>query len=49
MLSRSFLFKALEIAWRASDRDKMAVLKIAPSNADASEVVRLFMEWKGIE
>ena len=44
----SYLFKALEIAWRAS-KDIEVVKGIAPDNPDAKEVVRLFSEWKGIE
>lgn len=44
----SYLFKALEISWRAS-KDIEVVKGIAPDNPDAKEVVRLFSEWKGIE
>ena len=47
-LYRSYLFKALEIAWRAS-KDIEVVKGIAPDNPDAKEVVQLFSEWKGIE
>lgn len=48
ILYNSYLFKALEIGWRVS-RDTEAVKGIAPDNPDADEVVRLFMESKGVE
>ena len=48
-LSRSFLFKAFEIAWRASDKDISLVKTMVPSNDDAQEVLRLFLEMKGVE
>ncbi|MBI3756321.1 MAG: hypothetical protein HY265_09190 [Deltaproteobacteria bacterium] len=47
-LSGSYLFKALEIAWRVS-KDPEVVKGIAPDNPDAKEVLELFLEWKGIE
>jgi len=48
MLSRSYLFKALEIAWRASDKDLKALRTMVPDNDEAREVLRLFLEAKGI-
>lgn len=47
-LYRSYLFGAFEIAWRVSE-DKDVVKGMAPDNPDAREVVRLFLEWKGVE
>ena len=43
MLSRSYLYSALEIAWRIS-RDPEVVKGIAPDTPDAAQVVELFME-----
>ena len=48
MLYNSYLFRALEIAWRVSG-DPEVVKGIAPDTPDAKEVVQAFMEWKGIE
>ncbi len=48
MLFNSYLFRAIEIAWRAS-RDAGVVKGIAPDNREAQEVVKLFMEHRGIE
>ena len=42
-LSRSYLYSALEIAWRVS-KDPEVVKGIAPDTPDASQVVQLFME-----
>lgn len=44
---RSYLFGALEIAWRVSG-DPEVVKGIAPDNPDAGDVVQLFLEWKGL-
>lgn len=44
----SYLFGAFEIAWRVSG-DTEVVKGMAPDNPDAKEVLRLFLEWKGIE
>jgi len=48
MLSRSYLFKALEIAWRASDKDLTTLRTMLPDNDEAREVLKLFLEAKGI-
>ncbi len=48
-LSRSYLYKALEIAWRATDRNVQVIRSIAPNSTDAHEVVSLFLEKKGID
>ena len=48
LVYNSYLFGALEIAWRASG-DPEVVKGIAPDNPDAKEVVQLFLEWKGID
>ena len=48
-LAKSYLYKAMEIMWRASSRDQKAVLAIVPDNIDAREVARLFFEQKGID
>lgn len=45
-LERSYLFKALEIAWRASGRDEAAVRRIMPSNEDAQQTMMLFLEQR---
>jgi len=42
----SYIFNALEIAWRASG-DPEVVKGIAPDNPDARAAVELFLEWKG--
>lgn len=47
-LLRSYLYKAMEMTWRTSDRDPKAVAAIVPDNADAREVVRIFFEQKGV-
>jgi O-antigen ligase len=48
VLKGSYLFRALEIAWRASG-DVDLVKGIAPQTDDARAVVALFLEWRGIE
>lgn len=47
-LDDSYLFNALEIAWRSSG-DPEVVKGIAPENPDARTAVELFFEWRGIE
>lgn len=47
-LYNSYLFGALEIAWRVS-KDKEVIKGIAPDNPDAKMAVQLFFDWKGIE
>src|SRR3990170_3112355 len=47
-IDNSYLFNALEIAWRASG-DPEVVKGIAPDNPDARAAVELFLEWKGLE
>jgi tetratricopeptide (TPR) repeat protein len=47
-ISKSYLFKALEIAWIIS-KDPEVIRDIAPDNPDADEIARLFIELKGIE
>ena len=49
MLANSYLFKSLEIAWRASDKDIVVVKNMVPLDREAREVLRLFLEGKGIE
>jgi O-antigen ligase len=49
MLRDSYLFRALEIAWRASGGHIKAVERIVPANNDAKAVLEAFREWKGIE
>ncbi|MDZ4164453.1 MAG: O-antigen ligase family protein [Smithellaceae bacterium] len=44
-LSRSYLYSALEIAWRVS-RDPKVIRGIAPDNPDASQAVELFLELR---
>lgn len=48
LVYKSYLFGALEIAWRVSG-DPEVVKGIAPDNPDSREVVQLFLEWKGID
>lgn len=48
LLSESYLFKSLEIAWMVSKNPEV-VKGIVPDNLDAREVIQLFLEWKGIE
>jgi tetratricopeptide (TPR) repeat protein len=45
---RSYLFSALELAWRASG-DINVVASIAPLNDDAGEVLLLFLDWRGLK
>jgi O-antigen ligase len=47
-LKASFLFQALEIAWRATG-DVRVVKGLAPPGGDARAVLDLFLEWRGIE
>ncbi|MBI5885681.1 MAG: hypothetical protein HZB85_03760 [Deltaproteobacteria bacterium] len=47
-LSRSYLFHALEIAWRVS-KDPQVVKGITPDNDEAREVLALFFEWNDID
>jgi tetratricopeptide (TPR) repeat protein len=49
ILSGSYLYKSFEITWRASDKDVSMVNKTVPGNEDARDVLRLFVEWKGID
>jgi tetratricopeptide (TPR) repeat protein len=48
-LSNSYLFRALEIAWRASGRDMETVRSMVPKDEEAQEVWNLFQEWKGVD
>ncbi len=48
-LSETYLFQALEIAWRATGKDVFAVNSVVPDNRDAHEVLQLFWEMKGIQ
>jgi tetratricopeptide (TPR) repeat protein len=47
LLSNSYLYSALEIAWRVS-RDTQVIRGIAPDTPEASQVVQLFMEKRNI-
>jgi hypothetical protein len=49
MLANSYLFKSLEITWRASDKDIVVVKNMVPLDREARGVLRLFLEGKGIE
>lgn len=48
ILYQSYLFKALEITWRAS-HDAEAVKGITPPTADAKEVLDQYLYWKGLK
>jgi len=48
ILSHSYLFGALEIAWRAS-KDPQVVKGIAPDTPDAAQVVQVFMDARNIK
>jgi len=48
MLYSSYLFRALDIAWGITN-DPRVVSGITPNTPDAHEVLKAFMEWKGIE
>jgi tetratricopeptide (TPR) repeat protein len=48
MLSGSYLYSALEIAWRVS-KDPEVVKGIAPDNPDAARVVQLFLAARRVE
>jgi tetratricopeptide (TPR) repeat protein len=48
-LAKSYLYKAMEISWRASAKDPKTVNDIVPDNADAREAARLFFEQKGAD
>jgi O-antigen ligase len=47
-LQGSYLFQALEIAWRAT-ADIRVVKSLAPLNADAQAVLERYLEWRGVE
>jgi hypothetical protein len=49
MLVGSYLFKAFEIIWRVSAKDRTSIAAAVPDNEDAQEVMRLFLETKGID
>lgn len=48
-LAKSYLFQAMEITWRATNKDVSAVKSMVPDNPDAREAVQLFFELKGVE
>ena len=48
VLKNSYLFRALEIAWRATGDIDLAQ-GVAPRTDDARAVVEVFLEWRGIE
>lgn len=48
-LSSSYLYKALEIIWRASDRNLDDVRSSVPDNEEARDVLELFLDSKGID
>ena len=48
-MSATYLAKALEIAWRSSNRNINAVPAIVPDNEDAMTIFKLFREGKGVE
>jgi tetratricopeptide (TPR) repeat protein len=47
LLARSYLFKALEIGWRASGKNTELVRRMVPPGDEAQQVWQLFGEWKG--
>ncbi|MBA4373825.1 MAG: hypothetical protein C0402_13315 [Thermodesulfovibrio sp.] len=47
-LYSSYLFRALDIAWSVTP-DPKVVSGITPNTPEAQEVLKAFMEWKGIE
>jgi tetratricopeptide (TPR) repeat protein len=47
-LSSSYLYKALEIIWRAGGTDRNVIAAAVPNNTDARETVRIFLDQKGI-
>ncbi len=47
-LYRSYLFGALEIAWRVS-HDPVVVRGILPGGDDAEDVFDIFVEWRGLD
>ncbi len=48
LLYSSYLFRALDIAWGITN-DPKVISGITPATPDAREVLKAFMEWKGIE
>lgn len=46
--NRPWLFKAFEIAWRAT-KDAQVVQGISPENREALKVLKEYLKWKGIE
>jgi len=48
LLENSYLMKALELGWRASNKDVAAVRNLVPTGDEAWEVWRLFRERKGL-
>ena len=49
LLVKSYLFKAYEVAWRASFRDLSVIESLTPDNSYARDVEVLFREAKGIK
>lgn len=47
-LYNSYLFRALDIVWSITG-DPKVIAGITPNTPDAREVLRAFIEWKGIE
>jgi hypothetical protein len=48
LLAGSYLFKALEIGWRASGKNADIVRRMVPPGDEAQQVWQLFEEWKGL-
>ena len=48
-LSKSYLTKAFEIAWRASVRDNHVVASMASGEQEARDALELFLETKGVD
>ena len=49
LLARSYLFRSLELAWRASDRDIDTLRRMVPPDDEAQQVWELFQELKGVD
>lgn len=46
-MTKSFLFKAYEIAWRASDKNTDVIKKMTTASSDAVDVQTIFLNGKG--
>ena len=49
LLANSYLYKAYEITWRASNKDISSFIRMTPDVPEAKDTLNLFLENKGVE